>query len=206
MDREIKEMDVVFRRRAGSIAAVLAAIACASSIGFGQTAAPSFDCRKATGAVEKLLCADPDLARLDRAMAGEYRKALVGPAAGKQRDLQRMWIRSRNDCAKSSDVRRCVEAAYQHRIAEIQIRAGLFPAPRAVGFDCGEGSGQLLASFYNNTDPPSALLKYGDDQVIAMIQPSGSGARYGIDDVDFWEHQGEAMVNWRGKKLTCRPR
>ena len=32
---------------------------------------------------------------------------------------------------------------------------------------------------------------------------SGSGARYAAPNVELWEHQGEATLDWYGKKLTC---
>jgi uncharacterized protein len=75
-----------------------------------------------------------------------------------------------------------------------------------VGYVCTGGDGQpFAATFYNETDPPSAVLTHGDDQVIAFVAPSGSGARYEAANVEFWEHQGEASVEWRGKALVCRP-
>jgi tetratricopeptide (TPR) repeat protein len=60
---------------------------------------PSFDCRSATRAVEKAICSDPDLARLDREMDAAYRAALAtrnGKAADQLRQDQRDFVANRN--------------------------------------------------------------------------------------------------------------
>ena len=200
------KMNIMVQCRARDAAGAFVLLAVISSPVFGQTTSPSFNCGRAASTVERLICMDPGLARLDRAMADTYRKALKMPGGGAQRSAQRMWIRTREGCAASSNVRECVETAYQYRIAEIQIEAGLLPAPKAVTYDCDNQAASLSAAFYNDTDPPSTVLALGGDRVIAMVLPSGSGARYGVGDVEFWEHQGEAMVSWRGRQLTCKPR
>jgi len=62
----------------------------------------------------------------------------------------------------------------------------------------------FFATFYQETDPPSAVLTNGDDQVIAFIEPSGSGAKYTAANVEFWEHHGEATVTWFGAEMRCK--
>jgi uncharacterized protein len=47
------------------------------------------------------------------------------------------------------------------------------------------------------------VLTLGNDQVMAFVARSGSGAKYTAANVEFWEHQGEATLDWFGKKLTC---
>jgi len=47
-------------------------------------------------------------------------------------------------------------------------------------------------------------LTYGNDQTIAFVAPSGSGARYTAQNVEFWEHQGEATIDWYGTELRCK--
>jgi uncharacterized protein len=179
----------------------------------GQTAkavSPSFDCAKASGQVEQLVCKDADLAGLDRKLADVYAKALKGwPAdvAAEQRAMQRGWIKGRNDCWKSSEVRTCVEMNYKTRLVEIQIKSGALMAPTPVGYACKGGEDKpFTAVFYKDTDPPSAVLTYGDDQAIAFIAMSASGARYTAQNLEFWEHQGIATVEWYGTRLTCTPR
>lgn len=94
--------------------------------------------------------------------------------------------------------------------------ASTTPAPdcgRAGGdivsltFVCnGDASAPFHATFYNALDPPSAVFTYGNDQAIALSAPAASGSRYTAANVEFWEHHGEATVNWHGKRLTCIPR
>lgn len=196
----------------------LTMIAALSAIGLmtplaaaGQTTkpvTPSFDCAKATGQVEQLVCKDAGLAALDRKLADAYAKALKGwPAnvAQEQRTFQRGWIKGRNDCWKDSDVRACVENEYKTRLVDVQIKGGLVMAPTPVGYRCKGEDTPVMAAFYKETDPPSAVLTIGNDQAIAFLARSGSGARYTAANVEFWEHQGEATLEWFGKKLTCAP-
>ena len=60
-------------------AAVLVAVACPA---FAQSG-PSFDCAKASNAVERTICKDPELAKADREMVAAYaaldRKAEPAP-------------------------------------------------------------------------------------------------------------------------------
>jgi membrane-bound inhibitor of C-type lysozyme len=69
----------------------------------------------------------------------------------------------------------------------VQIQAGLLRAPTAVRFECGDldNTKPLFVAFYNETDPVSAVITDGSDQVVAMIQRSGSGARYAAPGVEF---------------------
>lgn len=172
-------------------------------------AGPSFNCAAASGQVETLICRDADLAALDRRLAEVYAQALENlPAedATRERTMQRGWISGRNECWTSDDLRACVETEYQTRITELQIRSGQLMVPMPVGYACTGGPNQnFTVVFYRDTETPSAVITYGDDQVIAFVAPSASGARYTAANVEFWEHQGEATVDWFGTSLTCRP-
>lgn len=172
--------------------------------------APSFDCNQASGEIEELICADADLAKLDRELAEAWKKALANwpqEEVAVQRAFQRGWIKGRNDCWKAEDKRGCVEESYWTRIVEIQIQSGQLEVPAVVGFDCPDAEHKpFTVVFYQQTEPPSAVITYGDDQVIAFRAPSGSGTRYVATNVEFWEHQGEATVDWFGTQFVCRPR
>ncbi|MBR4127163.1 MAG: DUF1311 domain-containing protein [Alphaproteobacteria bacterium] len=88
---------------------------------------PSFDCAKAKTEVEKLICSDPELARLDREMANSYvafmetldedfyRKKLVR----KQHD----WLgyRGKLSCFNSNKLKKteCLKNAYKRRIQNL---------------------------------------------------------------------------------------
>lgn len=173
-------------------------------------AGPSFDCASASGQVEELICKDEKLAALDRQLADLYSAAEKRSStadAASQQSKQRDWIKRRNACSRDTDVRACVDMAYRTRIIALQIMSGQIAATTSAAYTCeGHGSTPFLTAFYNDTDPPSALLTYGSDKVTAFIAPSGSGARYVADGVEFWDHHGEAMVTWFKTKLKCTVR
>lgn len=87
--------------------------------------APSFDCAKASSDVERLICSDDELAELDRSLADLYAVLLKNTPPGGQKQLkaeQRGWIKGRDDCWKSEDLRDCVANEYRLRIDELKDR------------------------------------------------------------------------------------
>lgn len=168
-------------------------------------ATPSFDCAKAAGEIEQLVCADPELARLDRQLAERF--ALVKDRPDTQQALaaQRGWVKGRDDCWKADDKPRCVREAYQTRLVELAIQGGEVVVPTPVEYRCDDNSKPLTAVFYNDIEPQAAVITWGNDQAIAFPQPAASGARYGREGLDFWEHQGEVKVDFYGNTLTCKP-
>ena len=124
-----------------------------------------------------------------------------------ERAAQRAWITNRNACAKQQDVKGCVQSSYQRRLVEVQIRGGQLEVPAPVGYVCkGHENEPFQVTFYNQTDPQSAVITFGDRQTIALASPTGSGARYANSNVDFWEHHGKATVKWSGTTYTCNAR
>jgi uncharacterized protein len=170
---------------------------------------PTFDCAKTTGEIEAMICKDPALIALDRLLADVYARALKRlpvKIAAEQRNLQRSWIADRNGCADRDDPRACTETTYQMRIVELQIKSGQLKVPKPVAYVCTGGDDQPLSvTFYSETQPQSAVITYGNDQVIAFWARAASGARYATREVDFWEQQGEATLTWRGTRMTCKP-
>jgi uncharacterized protein len=80
-------------------------------------AGPSFDCAKAATSVEKMICADAELSRLDVELARVYDTALkksTDQAALKQQ--QRDWLTVRNSCEDAD----CIEMSYRSQIGELQ--------------------------------------------------------------------------------------
>lgn len=90
---------------------------------------PSFDCAKAKTRVEKLICSDAELAKLDREMSSEYRtlvsdKTLDGELKEILKNNQKKWLDSREKtpCLEKEDVseqQKCIKNAYRIRIKEI---------------------------------------------------------------------------------------
>ena len=90
-----------------------------------RAASPSFDCAKASSEVEELICRDADLAKLDRSLSELYSVLLKNTPESERKHLkaeQRGWVKGRNDCWKSSDMRGCVAEEYRMRIGELKDR------------------------------------------------------------------------------------
>jgi uncharacterized protein len=174
-----------------------------------EPARPSFDCQRANGSVQKLICSDAELAALDQRMVTVYAAALAKAANQHPPVLkaeQRGWIKGRDDCWKSPDVRVCVHDSYRQRIAELQARYALVAGRGPLAYACnGNVSDELVVTFYP-TDPATAIVERGDRSVLMFQQPSASGARYAGPNETFWDKGGEARVTWgyQAPAMSCR--
>jgi len=82
--------------------------------------AQSFNCARASGADEVLICQSPVLSRLDERMSSLYFRLRNRLSGGERRSLeaeQAQWLRSRMGCGRDF---RCVESGYRRRIEELQ--------------------------------------------------------------------------------------
>jgi uncharacterized protein/heat shock protein HslJ len=176
-----------------------------------QADKPSFDCAKASGDVEKMICGDAALATLDRRLASVYAAAAKKagtPAPSWLKAEQSGWIKGRNECWKESDVRACVEREYTSRIVELEAKSRLVKFNGPVTYACTSPDGaksEVVATFHQ-TGPPSVLVERGDRTVLGMQVRAASGAKYEGANLMFWEHQGEAQVTWMKLELKCKPR
>ncbi|MEZ9594257.1 MliC family protein [Shewanella sp. 10N.261.52.F9] len=167
---------------------------------------PSFDCQKAQGQVEILICNDQELAALDRQMSEVYQAALANiPASAQPKAMQRGWVKGRNDCWKSQDVRQCTLDNYQDRIRELQIEGQLIKPLNSATFDCGEYPA-ITAVFYTQLDPVVGVFTFAEQKILANNVRSGSGAKYQGRNFEFWEHHGEASVQFLGDSYQCQLR
>lgn len=85
----------------------------------GTVAAASFDCDKAASEVEKFICGDDELSKLDESLNTAYLKALERPDIRKQlTKSQRQWLKKeRNGCRNAE----CLKKAYAIRIWELGL-------------------------------------------------------------------------------------
>jgi len=171
---------------------------------------PSFDCQSVeVGSIEDMVCKDDELATLDRKLADVYasaRQIAVNEHPPILKAEQRGWIKGRNDCWKSQDRRKCVEASYRLRIAEIQARYRLVPVTETVRYVCeGNPANEVIATFFQ-TDPPTVIAERGDSVSMMYLQPSGSGAKYQGRNEILWEHHGEARIVWGydAREMHCQ--
>ena len=85
---------------------------------------PSFDCAKATSEVEKLICSDDELAKLDVELNYWYNSAIEMQRAanigyGAQKSSQNEWIKRRNklECnPKITDKKKCLVSLYKEAL------------------------------------------------------------------------------------------
>lgn len=171
-------------------------------------AAPDPGCPKGAPPIEQLVCTDSVLAQQDREMVRLYTQAMQGFEEGeraRQEARQSAWLTARNACAQTQAARACVTELYARRIIELKILSGQLTASATANYFCKGATGPVTAAYYP-TEPPAALLSYTDRQVIVFVAESGSGARYTAEDVELWEHQGQATVKWNGKDMVCSKR
>jgi uncharacterized protein len=177
---------------------------------------PAFDCAKASGEVEKLICEDPGLAFLDRKLDEVYKAAQAKARDDMPRLLrteQRGWVKGRNDCWKvpafltaswqAKDARECVEGNYKIRISELQALWRLVPEKGPVFFGCGGSPANEVVATFFETDPPTARLERGDRTATAWLVPSGSGSKYEGQNVEFWTKGKQLTLTWLGEELDC---
>ena len=77
--------------------------------------------------------------------------------------------------------------------------------PTTVEYRCSDNRKPFTMVYYNDIDPQAAVMTWGNDQAIVFPQPAASGAKYGRVGIEYWEHQGEATVDFFGNKLSCKP-
>ena len=177
---------------------------------------PAFDCAKADGSVEEMICTDPELAMLDRQLTLVYGQAVAaiealdapGDSLAELRSFQRGWIKGRNECWKADDQQACVAAEYEQRIATLQTEWTLVQHGEPVFYTCNENpADEIVATFYEAA-LPTVRLERGDTTVIGLQRPAASGARYEAPfGISFWIKDQEAQVDWpEGTSFDCRVR
>ncbi|MFK3737254.1 lysozyme inhibitor LprI family protein [Massilia sp. TN1-12] len=137
--------------------------------------ATTFDCRKAGTAVEKTICADPALSRLDERLGAAYKEAMH---AGADRPAlvasQRRWIaETRDRCPDAA----CIARSYEARIAWLAERG------KGHGGACPVQAAQLRGSW---------IQAENDD-----FEESAIATLDGIQSFTSWRHHRPEMVgNW----------
>jgi uncharacterized protein len=188
---------------------------------------PTFDCAKAQGEVEKLICSDESQAMFDRKLDAVY-QAATAKATGKLvtqlRAEQRGWVKGRNDCWKANGqqtwitatwtvdtVKGCVEAQQRLRISELQSVWRLVP-PKTVSYVCQNNPANEVVVNFFETDPATIRLERGDRTVTMWLVGTASAGSYEGQNVSLAHKGNEVKVNWlntdTGKtdELRCKAR
>lgn len=167
----------------------LALVLCVSS---GRLHAQSFDCKKATTPVEKLICATPDLQTLDSSLDDKVQRALNASLAERAKLLaeERRWLSERDKkCAVSAGTlapeqrarsEACLAEAYRARIAAverlIEAQEAARPADKALCQRIVDSYQRIIAAdpkaFFGDrtTNPPSA-----ENPFTLLARTPGSG-------------------------------
>lgn len=158
-----------------------------------------------------MICADDDLAKLDRKLAEVYAaasKKAVNEHPPVLKAEQRGWVKGRNECWKSDDKRGCVEESYRMRIAELQAKYRLVSANGPVPYICDGNPANEVVATYFQTNPLTLIAERGDQTSLMYLQKSGSGTKYQGCNESSWEHQGEAVITWGygTKEMKCKKR
>ena len=161
----------------------------------------SFDCGAAHGQAQELICADANLAAMDR----EAARLGASDAAG-----QADWAKERDACGKADELRLCVMANAALRIHHLRSvtagdSGGISVGP--VAFAC-KGLAKPLAVTFINSDPGAVAVESNGQTVALDHADAASGARYvgrwNGEEWSFWEHGGEATLTIPGKaEMAC---
>jgi hypothetical protein len=120
-----------------------------------------FDCSKATTRIEKMICADAELSKIDEELSSAYNEALkkaADPAALKRE--QQVWLKERNACTDAA----CVKQAYEARLQGLSSSAAM-PAPV-------EGKAPTKA---DDSTPPAKKQLYGHCVDVGISGSCGEG-------------------------------
>ena len=207
----------------------LAGVGCLLALPMLAAAAdgPTFDCAKAQGEVEKLICSDAALAALDRKLAEAY-KAASAKATGKMLSTlkaeQRGWVKGRDDCWKTAagtptwitaswtvdSAKACVAAQYEIRTSELQAVWRLVQ-PKTVSYACQNNPANEVVANSFATEPPTIRLERGDRTVTLWQIPAGGG-KYEGQNVSLVHDGDTVQVSWLNvatgstDELACKAR
>ncbi|SES37239.1 Protein of unknown function [Tranquillimonas rosea] len=190
---------------------ILVAVLCGASLPAAAQEGPSFACDRAEGAVEEAICADPDLAALDRRLADRFAAAREASAevspetADTLTAMQRGWIKGRNACWKAGDVRACTKQSYLRREAELVAGFGLEPPINRVTWTCAGRTPASVTTTFFATELPSVLIETGGETDVGTQTRTASGARYeGSFGKAIWTKGDTAVLTWpQGEDHDC---
>ena len=88
----------------------------AGSLMLGSAQAASFDCAKAGTNVEKMICGNAELSRLDEELGVAYKVAVRNKSQAESvRSAQKEWLKKRNVCNDE----KCLISAYTERKSQL---------------------------------------------------------------------------------------
>lgn len=171
----------------------------------GRAITASFDCDRARGQAQELVCGDAGLAAMDREVA-RLTSLAMEPAA------QAEWVQQRDTCDKADELRQCVMAAAMLKIHRLRqgseaARTGEGVSVGPVPYSCRGLTGPLLATFANS-EPGAVALEWAGQAIAVDEVIAASGAKYegrwNGEPYAFWSKGKEATLTLPGKgDLQC---
>ena len=137
----------------------------------------SFDCGVARGQAQELICADANLAAMDREVA-QLAGLAVEPAA------QANWAMDRDECWKADQLRECVMAASALQIHRLRQGSDVARSRDAEGISVGPvayrctGIATPVSATFINSDPGAVALEWAGQSLALDHVEAASGARY----------------------------
>ena len=183
-----------------------------------EVLATSFDCAKASAAIEKLICRTPQLKQMDIELTRLYRLTLTDdhsvPRPDKVEIEQRFWVDARNQCAAEAEPKACTIRSYAERahqlrqgsaIARTKDPSRLTDGP--IAFRCA-GFNALIAATYFNVEPRVVYLKWANASATLIQVPNDSATQYSGKDYrgsfSFWQNGSDALFQMPGSgQMSC---
>lgn len=152
---------------------------------------PSFDCQRASSAIEHAICANPELARQDNELARAYRSARSNGWVGAL--AQRQWIAERRAVCEGmgQGLESCVTAINADRIHALST--GQLTGAVAAGFNCAKAGTPVERAICN-----SDVLSRQDQRLLRSYKSARSHGRTSAADQRNWIRQREAHCARRG--------
>ncbi len=143
---------------------------------------PSFNCLTDRGVVEQAICHSARLSSLDRTLAALYLRRFEGLSSEARtalRDDQRAWLAARKRCQQAGNMERCVDNAYEIRIAALggqpkgTGRDSVAPAAGPPSFDCATNRSPVEQAICADAALAAQDRRLADDYVRLHSQFSG---------------------------------
>ena len=177
--------------------------ACLLIFAVPRASAQSIDCDRASNAVQKAICGDPDLKALDATMVSLYGDATKHATVERRRAIaaeQSQWVVIRDACASKPDLKSCVKDAYAKRSGALgaYVASGL---DRTITFTC-EDESTLTVKFVPAREDRAEVTHESSTWTLPRVK-SGSGARYAVNGMSVWSKGNDILFEQGNSSLNC---
>jgi len=183
-----------------------------------QSHAASFDCAKARSPVEKSICSNNELSKLDEELAEVYKSAAKDyPVQNYVKIRQREWVKENSSCSKDK-MASCLKSNYEKRISQLKNISDIkiFSNTQKFDYFAGDAVAEIRQSggkflinvwggfrihrqFSNDAGKP---VYFGCDFEGYFTSPSG-GKAIGIYGVDFEFKIAGNKVTYPDDRVIC---